>query len=359
MCFSSQSAKYFLGVAAGVIAMTLPMTGAMAAQSPLGDTDIATIVDADAAQATGVPDALPAPQSGDDMGAAPDAAASSDDDGMGGFLNNGGRLLLTGGVSTIEGAGGGGLAPWALIGGYGTRDELGVSAFVTGVDTRDFTLAAYGGAINIRNRVELSVARQNFNLRNVGNALALGNRYTISQTIIGAKVRLIGDAVLEQDSLLPQIAVGVQYKINDDATVVGGALGLDRKDFDFYIAATKIILPANLLLNATVRFTRANQYGILGFGGLGGADDNYRAQFEGSAAYLITRQLAVGGEFRTKSNRLEGALGGTSFREENAYDFFVAYAPSRNVSLTLAYARLGQIALRRQNGAYLSLQIGF
>lgn len=268
-------------------------------------------------------------------------------------------MLLTGGVSTIEGAGGGGLVPWALIGGYGTRDELGLSAFVTGVDTKDFTLAAYGGAINFKNRVELSIARQNFNLREVGNVLALGNRYTISQTIIGAKVRVIGDAVLEQDSLLPQIAIGAQYKINDNDAVVGGALGLKQKGVDFYVAATKIILSQSLLLNGTIRMTKANQYGILGFGGLGGQQQGYKPQFEGSVAYLLTRKLAIGGEFRTKSNRLEGALGGTSFREENAYDAFIAYAPARNVSLTLAYARLGQIALRRQNGAYASLQIGF
>lgn len=275
------------------------------------------------------------------------------------FLAGGGRLLLTGGVSTIEGAGGGGLVPWALIGGYGTRDELGLSAFATGVDTKDFTLAAYGGAINFKNRVELSIARQNFNLREVGNVLALGNRYTISQTIIGAKVRVIGDAVLEQDSMLPQIAIGAQYKINDNDAIVGGALGLKQKGVDFYVAATKIILSQSLLLNGTVRMTKANQYGILGFGGLGGQQQGYKPQFEGSAALLLTRKLAIGGEFRTKSNRLEGALGGTSFREENAYDAFIAYAPARNVSLTLAYARLGQIALRRQNGAYASLQIGF
>jgi hypothetical protein len=275
------------------------------------------------------------------------------------ILSGGGRLLLTGGVSTIEGAGGGGLVPWALIGGYGTRDELGLSAFATGVDTRDFTLASYGGAINFSNRVELSVARQNFNLRSLGNALALGNRYTISQTIIGAKLRIVGDAVLEQDSLLPQIAVGAQYKINDDDTVVGGALGLKQKGVDLYVAATKLILSQNLLLNGTVRLTKANQFGILGFGGLGGQQQGYKPQFEASAAYLLTRKLAVGGEFRTKSNRLEGALGGTSFREENAYDVFLAYAPSRNISVTLAYARLGQIALRRQHGAYASLQIGF
>lgn len=293
------------------------------------------------------------------MDETPAADVSTDGDGRHDFLPSGGRLLLTGGVSTIEGAGGGGLVPWALIGGYGTRDELGINAYVTGVDTRDFTLASYGAAFNYGNRVELSVARQNFNLREVGNALALGNRYTISQTILGAKVRLFGDAVLEQDSLLPQVAVGVQYKINDDEGVVGGALGLEREGVDFYLSATKLILSKSLLLNGTVRLTKANQFGILGFGGLGGQDQDYEPQFEGSVAYLISRKLAVGGEYRTKSNRLEGALGGTSFREEDAWDVFAAYALNRNISLTVAYARLGQIALRRQDGAYASIQIGF
>lgn len=275
------------------------------------------------------------------------------------FLDGGGRLVLTGGVSTIEGTAGGGLVPWALIGGYGTRDEVGLQAFVTGVDSQDFTLASYGGSVNLYDRVELSIARQNFNLREVGNALGLGNRYTISQTVIGAKVRLFGNAVLDQDTILPQVSVGAQYKMNDNALVVGTVLGLKRKNVDFYASATKVILSQSLLLNGTVRLTRANQYGILGFGGLGGQDQNYKAQFEGSAALLLSRKFAIGGEYRTKSNRLEGALGGSTFREEDAWDLFAAYAPSRNVSLTVAYARLGQIALRRQNAAYVSLQLGF
>lgn len=275
------------------------------------------------------------------------------------FLDGGGRLLLTGGVSTIEGAGGGGLVPWALIGGYGTRDEIGLQAFVTGVDSQDFTLASYGGAVNLYNRVELSIARQNFNLREVGTALGLGNRYTISQTVIGAKVRLFGNAVLDQHTILPQVAVGAQYKINDNALVVGTVLGVKRKNVDFYASATKVILSQSLLLNGTVRLTRANQFGILGFGGLGGRDQDYKAQFEGSVALLLSRKFAVGGEYRTKSNRLEGALGGSTFREEGAWDLFAAYTPSRNVSLTVAYARLGQIALRRQNAAYVSVQIGY
>lgn len=274
-------------------------------------------------------------------------------------FRTGGRLPLTGGVSTIEGAGGGGLVPWALIGGYGTRDEFGAQAYLTGVKSEDFALVAFGTSVNIKNRLELSLGRQNFHLRDVGKSLGLGNDYIISQTIIGAKLRLIGDAVLDQNTLLPQVSVGVEHKINDDKTVVGGALGLKRSGTDFYIAATKLFLGQNLLLNTTVRFTKANQYGILGFGGLGGKDQHYRPTFEASAGYLVTRKLAVGAEVRTKSNRLQGALGGDSFREDAAYDIFGAYALGRNLSLTAAYVDLGHIALANQHAAYLSLQVGF
>ncbi len=274
-------------------------------------------------------------------------------------FRNGGRLLLTGGVSTIEGAGGGGLVPWALIGGYGTRDEFGIQSYVTGVKSEDFALVAFGASANIKNRLEISLGRQNFHLRDVGKALGLGNDFIISQTIIGAKIRLIGDAVLDQNTLVPQISVGVQHKINDDRTVVGGALGLRRSSTDFYIAATKLFLDKNLLVNTTVRLTKANQYGILGFGGLGGKDQAYKPTFEASAAYLLTRKLAFGAEVRTKSNRLQGALGGDSFREDAAYDIFGAYALGRNLSLTAAYVDLGHIALKNQHAAYLSLQVGF
>ena len=276
-----------------------------------------------------------------------------------GLLHNGGRLLLTGGVSTIEGAAGGGLSTWALIGGYGTRDEIGVSAFGTGVFTQDFSLRSYGASVGLYNRVELSIAHQNFDLRQVGASLGLGPHYLINQTIIGAKVRVVGDAVVDQDKWLPQISVGAQYKINENPLVVGTVLGVSRKSVDFYIAATKLILADNLLVNTTLRLTKANQYGILGFGGLGGKDQAYKPQFEGSVAYLITRKLAIGGEVRTKSNRLEGALGGTTFKEQTAFDGFIAYAPIRNFALTLAYVDLGQIALRNQHGVYLSAQVGF
>ena len=265
------------------------------------------------------------------------------------FLRGGGRLLLTGGVTQVEGAAGGGLSPWALIGSYGSRDEFGANAFFTGVNTDDFSLTSFGGMITAKNRFEVSVARQSFNLNALGSALGLGREFSIRQTVVGAKVKLIGDAVLEQDSLLPQISVGLQYKKNDEGAIVRSLGARNDEGVDYYASATKIILSQSLLLNGTARLTKANQFGILGFGGPG---EGYKLQVEGSAALLLTRKLAIGGEYRTKSDNL--GLG-----EEDAFDLFVAYAPIRNASLTLAYVDLGNIVVGKQRGIYASLQIGF
>jgi hypothetical protein len=262
-----------------------------------------------------------------------------------------GRLLLTGGVSQVEGAAGGGLTPWALIGGYGTRDQIGGSAYYTRVDTDDFSLDSFGALVAINNRFEFSVSQQQFNLEDVGVALGLGPDFKIDVTTYGAKVRLLGDAILEQDSWIPQVSVGVQYKDNKDDALVESLGAADADGTDVYISATKLYLAQSLLLNGTVRFTKANQFGILGHGSAG--NDDYEAQFEGSAAYLLNRKLAIGAEIRTKPDNLAG------LKEETAYDAFIAWAPTKNVSLTLAYADLGNIVVGEQRGVYASIQAGF
>lgn len=261
-----------------------------------------------------------------------------------------GRLLLTGGVSTVEGAAGGGLTPWALIGGYGTKDQIGGGSYFTYVNTPDFNLRSFGGQIAVKDRLELSVARQNFDLEKVGGALGLGNGFTINQTVLGAKLKLFGDAVLEQDSVLPQVAVGVQHKINDEKALVRSLGARSGVGTDFYISATKIFLGQSLLFNTTLRLTKANQFGILGFGG---RDNKYRLRPEASIAYLVTRKLAVGAEVRFKPDNLAVA------EEDGAYDVFIAYAPAKNLSVTLAYADLGNIVVGAQRSAYASVQIGF
>jgi hypothetical protein len=264
----------------------------------------------------------------------------------------GGKLLLTGGVSEIEGAAGGGLAPWAVIGGYGTASQLGANAHGTYVRTQDFALSTYGVTVGVANRVEFSLARQTFDTRDAGATLGLGSGFKFNQDIFGAKVRLLGDAVLDQDTWLPQLAAGIQFKHNEQGDVLSAIGANSNSGTDFYLSATKLLLEQSVLLNATVRFTKANQFGLLGFGG--DKSNAYHAEFEGSAAYMLTKSLVVGGEYRTKPDNLGFA------REQNAYDAFVAWAPTKHVSLTAAYVALGDIAtFKNQRGAYVSLQVGF
>lgn len=271
-----------------------------------------------------------------------------------GFAESG-KLLLTGGVTQLEGSAGGGLTPWAVIGGYGTRDQIGANAFYTDVHTRDYGFRANGVLVGLYDRVELSYARQTFDTRSVGSRLGLGRGFEFHQDVFGIKVRLAGDAVLEQDSWLPQIAVGVQHKRNDREMIVRAVGAKDDSGTDFYLSATKLFLAQSLLVNATLRETKANQLGILGFGG--DKRDRYSTQFEGSIAYLLRRDLAVGAEYRSKPDNLGIA------KEQDWYDVFVAWAPIKNAAVTVAYADLGRIvdvaAPRRQRGVYASLQIGF
>ncbi len=267
-------------------------------------------------------------------------------------FRSGGKLLLTGGVSSIEGSAGGGLSTWAVIAGGETADGIGVAAHGTAVRTGDFQLTTGGIAVGIFDRVELSYARQAFDTRQVGAALGLGKGFTFDQDIVGVKVRLLGDAIYDQDRWMPQISVGLQYKSNDEPGVVRFVGAKRASDVDYYMSATKLFLSTSVLVSGTVRATRANQFGILGYGG--DKSDGYKPEFEGSAAWLATKRLVIGVEGRTKPNRLSFA------KEGAAYDVFAAYAFNKSLSITAAYVDLGPIAgFRGQRGTYLSLQTGF
>jgi len=267
-------------------------------------------------------------------------------------MREGGKLLLTDGVSTVEGSAGGGLATWAVIAGDETRDGIGGKLNASEVHLPAYDLRVYGAAVGFYNRVEISYAREEFDTGSTGAKLGIGDGFTFDQDVVGAKVRLVGDAVYDQDSWLPQISAGLQYKQNDKGALVK-ALGAKSADgVDYYVAATKVFLDQSLVVDATVRMTRANQIGILGFGG--DRDANYSAQFEGSVGYLVTRHFVVGAEYRTKPNNLGVA------REDDWSDLFAAYAVNSHLSITAAYVDTGSIVtFANQRGLYLSLQAGF
>ncbi|MDK2756772.1 MAG: DUF3034 family protein [Blastomonas fulva] len=266
-------------------------------------------------------------------------------------LRNGGKLLLTNGVSTIEGSGGGGLATWSTIAGNATQEGIGGSAHGTIIELPDYNWTSYGVSLGFFDRLELSYARQNLDTIDIGTALGLGRGYTLNQDVFGAKLKLAGDVVYG-DPLMPQFAIGVQHKRSSDDAVVAAVGAASPHGTDFYISATKLFLSHSLLANATVRFTKANQAGLLGFGSA--TQNNHKPQFEGSIAYQFSRRFVVGGEYRTKPDNLAIA------REDDWVDLFAAYALTRNVTVTAAYVDLGSVATaEKQRGAFLSLQAAF
>ena len=286
-----------------------------------------------------------------------------------------GKLLLTGGVSSITGAAGGGLTPWAVIGSNATEGQWGASAFSTRAVTADYALSSYGLALAWNERVELSLARQDFD---AGAAVALNGiapfgiqpGQHIRMDVLGLKVRVAGDAVLDADTWMPQIAIGLEHKRIQPGSLqsVVDFLGADTEGTDFYVSATKLILDRGLLLNATLRSTRANQNGLLGFGSGAPGRDSRSLQPEFSVALLLRRDLAIGAEWRFKPDNLQAtgrAAGlGAALREDPWKDLFIAWAPSKNLSLTLAYVDLGRVLPgitngRRQRGLYFSAQVAY
>ena len=271
-------------------------------------------------------------------------------DQAGTFPEYNAKLLLTNAVSAVDGASGSGISNWATIAGRQETRGVGVQAHVTAVLLPDFFYQSHGVALGIADRIELSYARQNFDTQDVGAALGIGQGYMLNQDVFGAKVRLFGDVVYG-NTMVPQVAVGAQYKRSLDGAVASAVGAAHDEGVDVTLSATKLLLSHSVLVNTTARLTKANQNGLLGFGSV--LDDSYAVQFEGAVAYQFSRRFVLGTEFRTKPDNL--GLG-----EGDWFDVFAAYAPSDNLTVTAAYADLGSIAtFTGQRGAFLQAQVAF
>ena len=242
--------------------------------------------------------------------------------------------------------------------------EVSASFHGSAIELPDYGWRSYGVLVGIGDRLELSYARADFDTRDVGAALGIGQGYTFNVDTFGAKLRVLGDVVYGE-SWLPQIAVGIEHKRSRDAALVRALGAADDDGTDYTISATKLILARSLLVNATLRYTEANELGLLGFGSTAG--EGYELQFEGSLAYQLSRRAVVGAEYRTKPDNL--GLGDADWM-----DIFAAYALNTfpyttlsdlyalndNLTLTAAYVDLGSIAtFSDQRGGFLSAQVAF
>lgn len=252
-----------------------------------------------------------------------------------------GKLIATAGLIQVEGSGGGGIVPWATIAGYDSQDQTSLSAVSSTVHLDDYRLNVIGVTGSFYDKVELGIAQQRFDLKTLGGE--------IKQNIFSVKYKVYGDVVY---STFPQISVGAQHKKLLDSGVANLVNAKNSKSgTDFYVAMTKVHLGAvagyNTVWNLTFRATKANEMGLLGFGG--SANDDYEIMTEASVGVLFSRHIAVGVEYRQKPDNL-------NLKEDDWYDYFVSYIPNKNFNVTLAWTELGSIAgSEDQKGLYLSI----
>lgn len=257
-----------------------------------------------------------------------------------------GRLLGSAGVASIEGSAGGGLTPWAVIAGYGSETEWGGSAHVATVSTDAFSLRQTGVALGWRNRLELSLSRQQLNLPAALPASLPDPRLQV----FGAKLRVHGDLLYGAG---PQWSLGLQHK-RLDGFELASALGAGSdQGTDVYLSVSKLWLFGPLgrqwLGSATVRSSEAWQGGLLGFGGATGSGRQWL--LEGSLAVLLNRHWALGFDYRQKPRGLAAAP------EDDWQALYLAWFPAKRWSLAAAAVDLGEIGgFAGQRGAYLLLQ---
>lgn len=265
-------------------------------------------------------------------------------------------------VTNIDGQAGGGLVPWALL-------SSGPTAAYTHINTQSLDVNSLAINTSFANRVEVSYAHNMLNdsapVLNAGGGL-VGNS-TDNVDNFGIKVKLN-----DMSDSMPQFAIGAVYKraSGNLANTLNTLLGVNTSSTDVYGAVSKIVSMGgkNVLLNGVLRATKANELGLLDFGGgsaTPGASTSYKIEPELSAEIFVASNVIVGAEYRRQPNYAVAGTGQATFlSQSSAYDFNVVYVANSNFTLTAAYVNLGAVApaangYTRQNGLFLQGQVNF
>lgn len=258
-------------------------------------------------------------------------------------------------VTNIDGQAGGGIVPWALL-------SSGPTVAYTHITTQNLNIDSLAINTSFANRVEVSYARNMLN--DTGSALGNGNN-TDSVDNLGVKVK-----INDMSDSMPQFAVGAVYKKlsgNLYDNVLSPGLGVNNSSTDVYAAASKIVnMGKTVLLNGVIRATKADELGLLGFGGgsTAGAPSGYKLVPEVSAEVFAASNVVVGAEYRKMPNFAVAGVTDGILHPNSAYDFHVVYVANKTFTLTAAYANLGEVApgvngTNRQNGLFLQGQVNF
>ena len=272
-------------------------------------------------------------------------------------------------LHTIEGVGGALTVPMAYLVNPGPEGTVigkpAVSATFLGLSTKNvFTLAV---TETLFRRVELGYAVSRFDIGNLGHVAkkVTGGAISLSRRDIWLHHFNARVLVLEENSFglpLPSVVVGMQAKfngsiqdLNHDTKVLfpDGAfdtIGLERANGIDYVVTTSKTFPTllfgrPLILTFGVRNSQASNFGYTGFG------DSCHTTIECDAATLVTDWLAVGYEFRQRTDPYD------KFKplhkgETNLHAIRAAIIINENLTLAGGWACMGNVANDRVDCAW-------
>jgi len=172
--------------------------------------------------------------------------------------------------------------------------------------------------------------------------------------------------LVEEDSFdlpLPAITAGVHFKYNDGISTLDhrlsgalAAIGFDRSNgVDFVVTASKTIPNAlfgrPLMGSVGVRNSQAAQLGYLGF------SSHWTTTLEANVVCLVTDWLAIGYEFRQKTNpyrHLDGLIG----EEHNWHAVCAGWIVNEHLTIAAGWADMGTM-VNSDNSNAVILQVKF
>lgn len=274
-------------------------------------------------------------------------------------------------LHTIEGVGGALTVPMAYLVNPGPEGTVigkpAVSATFLGLSTKNVAVIAV--TETLFRRIELGYALARFDIGNLGHVAkrATGNLISLPRRDIwlhnfNARVLLLPENTQVLGLCMPAVVAGIQAKFNggiqgtNDQTkhvFADGAfdmIGLDRSNgIDYVITASKmfptLLFGRPLILTAGVRNSQASNFGFTGFG------DSCHTTVEADVATLITDWLAVGYEFRQRTDPYD-KFPPLHKGESNLHAIRAAIILTDQLTLAGGWACMGNVANDRVDCAW-------
>jgi hypothetical protein len=155
-------------------------------------------------------------------------------------------------------------------------------------------------------------------------SISQDNATTKHKNNIGGKLLLLPENSFDTN-YVPAISVGTIWKHTSSAGV-----GVDEADYDFYAVATKLITetPLPVLLSGGALSTKGKTTGVFGY------DDDRDLTWFGNADLILPYNFITGFEYKQGAHY-------SDWKDADYWDLHVAWTPTKNLSLVLAYVFAG------------------